>query len=152
MFFFLHSNCFIRCNVNKCLHVWFWVLIPSEVTKYLLIMVIARARPCKSVWSDLDMWCFITLLALIHWDYNDTDYNKRKRSLWMSAGAQTRTAHHQFDLGLHYPHVLENAVSLNHNLIFFLISAGNDMLWVLIKSTSPKHFWWVPTAYVFRHK
>ena len=35
------------------------------------------------------------------------------------------------------------------NLIFFLISPWKHMLWVLIRSASPRHFWWVPTTYVF---
>ena len=38
------------------------------------------------------------------------------------------------------------------NIHIFLISAWKHMLWVLIRSASPRCFWWVPTTYVFMQK
>ena len=38
-------------------------------------------------------------------------------------------------------------------LIFFLISPWKHMLWVLIRNTSPRHFWWVPHyMFLWRNK
>ena len=43
-------------------------------------------------------------------------------------------------------------IALDKILDMFLISPWKHMLWVLIRSTSARHFYWVPTTYTFVEK
>ena len=41
---------------------------------------------------------------------------------------------------------------LPRNIDVFLVSLQTQILWVLIRSASPRHFLWVPTHFFFRRK